>query len=165
MLTPGRLIPFRSLITPPLTTRHRAAMPSVLSTRSSTDTVGEQNRIAGLLHRGRTRRSWWKPPPPFPRPVACDREHRSLLQDLWTIFEGAEPYLRALQVQENSGVSLELRSQFPHRLNSPRVIPWVPCEAFSRNTSTPASNKLRRTASESVDGPSVATILVAGMLC
>src|SRR2546430_10159361 len=40
---------------------------------------------------------------------------------------------------------------------------WVPCEAFNRNTSTPASNKLRITASESAEGPSVATILVAGM--
>ena len=39
----------------------------------------------------------------------------------------------------------------------------VPCEAFNRNTSTPASSNCRSTASESLAGPSVATILVLGI--
>ena len=132
-------------------------------TRSCTRAVRQQYRIAWLSHRARNRDSSSKPSrPSLPRFRGDSEDEHHSAATCGPVFESAQPDLRALQIQQNARVLLNSRSP-AHALPSSAARGPLGCRAkqFSRNTSTPASNNFANTSSESVEGPSVATIFVA----
>ena len=164
---PGRLTPWWELTAPPASTSQVTAPPSTETTRRRTRpsarNTGSPSCTALAKPSHWTVSSSALPGVPLvlPRSTTLEPECRTATSPSRSPSRSLGPGRSPRIPTSRPTSSLTWRI----RLTFSACSSGVPCAKLSRKTSTPASNSSRRTSSELLAGPTVATILVRRAIC
>ena len=122
--------------------------------------IGQQDAVAGFDVARRSSRRWWRRVGNRQYLLGRDGELRARFQRAAAARETAQPDLGALQIEQDGGGAADIADAWRMAAIRAACSACVPCEAFRRNTSTPADEQLPDAFGASLAGPSVATILV-----